>query len=197
MIFENNAAGSKFPKWVWWLGLGVAVSWLLVSPVIRWLSCDWSEAGTIGDSFGAVNALFSGLAFVGLIYTILLQSKQLAQNSEVLEMQREELGLQREELKLTREELAKSAVAQVKSSEITRTIAILNANSILLEFHKLAADRMVGGHGSTWKTRMQYRGDEEGRLQAKYHLEKSIEISDEISTLLEDLNSKSTENPST
>jgi len=52
---------------------------------------DWTERGTFGDSFGAINALFSGLAFSGLIFTIYLQ--------------REELGLQREELKMTREEL--------------------------------------------------------------------------------------------
>ncbi|GAA5445405.1 hypothetical protein Misp06_03608 [Microbulbifer sp. NBRC 101763] len=41
--------------------------------------------------FGAVNALFSGLAFAGLIYTIILQKN--------------ELGLQREELRLTRDEI--------------------------------------------------------------------------------------------
>ncbi len=49
------------------------------------------DRGTFGDMFGAVNSLFTGLAFAGLIYTILLQ--------------KEELSLQREELKLTRGEL--------------------------------------------------------------------------------------------
>ncbi|MEM1223439.1 MAG: hypothetical protein AAGH40_11840, partial [Verrucomicrobiota bacterium] len=48
--------------------------------------------GTFGDMFGAVNALFSGLAFAFLIYTIFLQ--------------KEELSLQRNELKLTRSEIA-------------------------------------------------------------------------------------------
>ena len=47
--------------------------------------------GQFGDMFGAVNALFSGLAFVGLIITLVLQKT--------------ELGLQREELEQTREEL--------------------------------------------------------------------------------------------
>lgn len=47
--------------------------------------------GTFGDMFGATNALFSGLAFAGLIYAILLQ--------------REELSLQRQELAETRQEL--------------------------------------------------------------------------------------------
>ncbi len=48
---------------------------------------------TFGDMFGSVNALFSGLAFAGVIYAILLQ--------------REELGLQREELIKTRAEFQK------------------------------------------------------------------------------------------
>ena len=50
-----------------------------------------TERGTFGDMFGAVNALFSGLAFAGVIYAILLQRK--------------ELSLQRRELELTRAEL--------------------------------------------------------------------------------------------
>lgn len=51
------------------------------------------KAGVFGDSFGVLTALFSGLAFAGIIFTILLQ--------------REELKLQREELRLTREELTR------------------------------------------------------------------------------------------
>ncbi len=49
------------------------------------------DRGTFGDMFGSVNALFSGLAFAGVICAILLQMK--------------ELSLQRNELKLTRDEL--------------------------------------------------------------------------------------------
>lgn len=59
---------------------------------------DANERGTFGDQFGAANALFSGLAFVGLIYTIILQRKDLA-------LQRKDLRLQRDELALTRSEL--------------------------------------------------------------------------------------------
>jgi hypothetical protein len=60
-----------------------------------------SGPGTFGDSFGAINALFSGLAFAGIIYTIMLQKKELA--------------LQRKELADTRKVLARSAKAQEKS----------------------------------------------------------------------------------
>jgi len=51
----------------------------------------------IGDSFGAVNALFSGFALAGIILTILMQREEL-------KLQRNELKLTREEMQLTREE---------------------------------------------------------------------------------------------
>lgn len=60
---------------------------------------DSVEQGQFGDKFGAVNALFSGLAFAGLIFTIILQKKELA-------LQREELTQTREELKGQKEQLA-------------------------------------------------------------------------------------------
>lgn len=53
---------------------------LIPNPTIR---------GTYGDMFGITNALFSGLAFAGIIITIVLQMR--------------ELGFQREELQQTRE----------------------------------------------------------------------------------------------
>ena len=37
---------------------------------------DSEKQGQFGDQFGAVNALFSGLAFAGLIFTIILQKKE-------------------------------------------------------------------------------------------------------------------------
>lgn len=43
--------------------------------------------GQYGDSFGALNTLFTGLAFAGLIVTILLQRQELkAQHKEFVEM---------------------------------------------------------------------------------------------------------------
>lgn len=54
----------------------------------------WEHAGTFGDSFGAVNALFSGLALAGLVYAILLQQQELTDTREELKGQREALDLQ-------------------------------------------------------------------------------------------------------
>jgi hypothetical protein len=60
-----------------------------------------SLRGQFGDMFGGLNALFSGLAFAVLIYTMWLQRK--------------ELRLQRVELADTRKELARAAAAQEKA----------------------------------------------------------------------------------
>lgn len=72
-------------------GLAVFAIWLLSWVLIDLCISECNDRGTFGDKFGAVNALFSGLAFAGLIVTLLYQ--------------KEELKLQREELKETRNEL--------------------------------------------------------------------------------------------
>ena len=77
----------------------LAVALLLVYSLLLMRQMpDPEHRGWFGDMFGAANALFSGLAFSALVYTMILQRKELA--------------LQREELALTRAELARQAVAQ-------------------------------------------------------------------------------------
>ena len=71
-----------------------ALSWWWLATTIN----NPEEQGQFGDQFGAVNALFSGLAFAGLIFTIILQKKEL-------KLQREELTQTREELKGQKEQL--------------------------------------------------------------------------------------------
>ena len=98
---------------------------------------DWPSRGQFGDVFGTVNALFSGLAFAGLIYAILLQ--------------REDLVLQRKELELTRTELRRSATAQEQSeialkaqAEATSQSAKLSAINFLLGHYQEELNRMSG-----------------------------------------------------
>ncbi|MDC9826296.1 putative phage abortive infection protein [Devosia sp. ZB163] len=90
-----------------WFVAFVVLVWL-ITLVVAWIwGGEWG--GTFGDTFGATNALFSGLAFVGLIYAILLQ--------------RQELELQRKELEDTREELKGSRIAQeTQNSFVSRQI---------------------------------------------------------------------------
>lgn len=72
-----------------------AFSWWWLATIIN----DPEKQGQFGDQFGAVNALFSGLAFAGLIFTIILQKKELA-------LQREELSQTKDELRGQKEQLA-------------------------------------------------------------------------------------------
>jgi len=70
---------------------------LLMSVGFYWDSEPWAHRGQFGDMFGAINALFSGFAFGGIILTILLQRQEL-------KLQRKELSLTRQELQDTRKE---------------------------------------------------------------------------------------------
>jgi hypothetical protein len=97
------------PKPIGWMPfiiptLLVFVLWLL-SPVLLHLLHEWlgiekaqAEIGQFGDSFGAVNALYSGLAFAGLYYAIHLQRKELAETREILSSQKEEAVTQNKTL---------------------------------------------------------------------------------------------------
>ncbi len=89
---KQNNKETKSRLWIW---IVVAIGVVLVLWGLNWWGVskfiEPINQGTFGDMFGAVNALFSGLAFAGLIITLLYQ--------------REELKLQREELQETRKEL--------------------------------------------------------------------------------------------
>lgn len=114
----------------------VLVLWVLTPVVINQFYLDIAHRGQFGDLFGSINALFSGLAFAGVIVAILLQ--------------REELKLQREELAANRAELQRAATAQEKSREALRkTIyaqAYMNAVAILQADEVRTARRYVFTH---------------------------------------------------
>ncbi|KAF0195272.1 MAG: hypothetical protein FD166_2988 [Bacteroidetes bacterium] len=84
----------------------VFLTWLISFFIFIKIYNNPSTISEFGDAFGAINALFSGFAFAGIIYTILLQRKELV--------------LQRKELVETRKELRRSAIAQEKSEEALR-----------------------------------------------------------------------------
>lgn len=97
---------------VWVMLGGVVLLFLLNLSLVLFIK-DSTWRGTFGDQFGAVNALFSGLAFTGLIYTIILQRRDL-------ELQRNDLKLQREELALTRQEMEEQTAEFEKQNETLR-----------------------------------------------------------------------------
>ncbi|SKC53570.1 putative phage abortive infection protein [Ohtaekwangia koreensis] len=108
---------------------------ILVKIVVAlWLVCwicvllykeNWTERGQFGDMFGAVNALFSGLAFAGIIYTILLQREEL-------KAQREELKLNREELQLTRQEFSRQSDTFIKDQFENTFFALIELHEVII-----------------------------------------------------------------
>jgi hypothetical protein len=100
---------------VGWISV-LTISGVVALWVITWLVLkDDPDRGQAGDMFGGLNALFTGLAFAGVIVTILLQ--------------REELALQRRELEMTRDELAgarKAQEHQVLSQAASVELTVLN-----------------------------------------------------------------------
>lgn len=83
----------------------------LIVAIALWLANLWyglglgpSDRGLFGDMFGAVNALFSGMAFVGVIYAISMQRHEIAIakaeirfTKTILDKQQEQLTLQNQE----------------------------------------------------------------------------------------------------
>lgn len=70
------------------------------------LKADPSHRGTFGDTFGIVNALFSGCALLGLTYAIFQQNltlkltkKELKATQQILDEQKEQLKIQNEDQK--------------------------------------------------------------------------------------------------
>lgn len=90
------------------LAFGVFVVW--ASSALIMLNLD--NRGEYGDMFGAVNSLFSGLAFAAFIVTLLMQKQELEDN---------------------RLELKRSADAQKKSASLSALTTLLNEYNLQLE----------------------------------------------------------------
>ncbi|MBX2914094.1 MAG: hypothetical protein KF856_02360 [Cyclobacteriaceae bacterium] len=85
-----------------------ALSWFLVVWLIKPDENQvWAVRGQFGDMFGAINALFSGLAFAGVILTILLQREELRAQKEELRLNTEALNAQKNEMNAQWKELEK------------------------------------------------------------------------------------------
>jgi len=88
--------------------LGVIALWLaLLGWEISSTAFDWSDLtklGLLGDSFGTLNTLFSGLAFLGIIISIKLQRDDLKLQREELAMQRKEITFQRKAIEIQAQE---------------------------------------------------------------------------------------------
>lgn len=142
---------SKGLRGLWLFLVAAAAAWLASPFVLRALIPTLESRGVFGDSFGAMNALFSGLAFAGVVYAILQQNESrdqqaraleqqavslkqqgmaVRQQAEALRIQQQELRLQLDEMRATREEMRKqvdAAKEQAAAIEAQRRAMLLGA----------------------------------------------------------------------
>lgn len=97
---DNGRAPESHVKKVILIGfLSVVTVVIAYAGVLVWLTWPVSElsigtSGTFGDSFGALNAMFTGLGFMGLLVTILLQREDLKITRKGLSETRQEIKTQ-------------------------------------------------------------------------------------------------------
>ena len=116
----------KSKGWVLVVGMIIVVISILalLALIEAWvynLFQEWESRGLFGDMFGVGNAVFSALAFAGVILAIFLQ--------------REELKLQRQELKLTRNEVKGQKEQLQTQAETLKKQTLENTFFELLRFH--------------------------------------------------------------
>lgn len=93
-----------------------------------------------GSTYAALEALFSGLAFAGVVWTVLLQSRELA-------LQRAELISTREEMARSRAESARTASAQEDAAHLAALVALIAHETDRMDrFHAEAYVRPVSSN---------------------------------------------------
>ncbi|MEM7165842.1 MAG: hypothetical protein AAF581_10280 [Planctomycetota bacterium] len=130
-------SGKRSSPTVLWLVIGVL---LLAGLLGLWLWLGWHVpkdmgGGAWGDQFGAVNALFSGLALGGVVVAILLQSR--------------ELSLQRREITLAREEQEQQSRIQGLAAEATARTALLEGAMRAMEAAQNVRDEILAEEHSS------------------------------------------------
>jgi hypothetical protein len=116
--------------------LVVFALWLVTPFVMIGIGLNLAERGLAGDQYGSTNALFSGLAFAGVIIAILLQ--------------REELALQRKELRA-------SVKAQDQAQKaLTQTLWAQNFKVVL---DIIEAPEIITARGVLYTQRDDFRKD--------------------------------------
>lgn len=112
----------------------------------------WEKRGQFGDLFGSVNALFSGLAFAGLIITIRQQHKDLEYQRQAIDQSKKDINQQNETMKIERFENTFFKMIEVQQSIVNDLYAA--------DSHKewVKQDDSSGRSANEVLTKDEYRG---------------------------------------
>lgn len=149
--------GRIIPKKIFWLAfIGVLLICVVYIVIMFFIpvkvSVNMGPRGAFGDMFGALGALFSGLAFAGLIVTMLQQREDLQNQKDEIALQRDEIALQRKDLEAQTEalQLQKEEIAQTnKELQLQRAEMMEQNKTIMLQrfensfFHMLNMQQSI------------------------------------------------------
>ncbi len=91
------------------------------------------DRGVFGDSYGAVTSLFTGLGFAGLVFTILLQQREI-------KLQRDDFTAQLKEMQSTRGEVSKQS--QIHEMQLNQSIVQLKFNALQTKLELIKIDSL-------------------------------------------------------
>ncbi|MBI5846024.1 MAG: putative phage abortive infection protein [Deltaproteobacteria bacterium] len=141
MEIIEKTSSKKSIKVIFILAIFIAVFifWLFSPIIIDNFFYNRRQRITFNDIFNGMNALFSGLAFAGIIVAIILQNEEL-------KLQREELKSTRDELKGQKEQLEKhNALLDIQKFENTCFQMIKLYHEILQSIEMVAGGQIRRG----------------------------------------------------
>jgi hypothetical protein len=150
-----------------------------------------ADRGSFGDSFGALNTFFTALAFLGLVFSIILQRRELDMTKADLELTREELKKQNATLAQQRFENTFFNMIQIHSEKL-RVIRFNNVvgrdaflafyNQLKAQWNNLPEDKRTNLQATLESYVMVFRGVEHEfghYFRNLYHIVRLIKDSEE------------------
>jgi len=115
----------------------IVTLWFFSPLILNYFINSPETRGQFGDSYGALNTLFSGLAFAGVVIAILLQRNELKLQREELRLTREELNASTEAQKMSGNHLGEQSQDMKVTAELNGLAALLQAETDLINFLKI------------------------------------------------------------
>jgi hypothetical protein len=128
--------------------------WFAWWGVVNHLTPHSAERGQIGDLFGGINALFSGLALAGVVTAVILQSQELGYQRRELEQNREQLTKTAKANQAAAEALNKQIEMQLRAAELTAISALLV--SVNAQIRSASLGGTTGSHDEMTAARKKY-----------------------------------------
>ncbi len=130
---SDNAPSYAAPGWGALFLIGV---WIIAPFVLEWIHPELEKRGQLGDSYGSINALFSGLALTLIAWSVILQRKDL--QATLKELRRSAEAQEKSKAALENQAAAtkEQALATRRLTEVLGHSALLFREAQLAEYFR-------------------------------------------------------------